>query len=140
MQTTNIDIQIIKNDFHADVDLSTLDNVIFADNSDELHVVSQITLSGKYNGVYNVVSFIEQLTLDTICLDEDVLLIAIAEQVAVVDLKQDKLICVLKLDYCGSLFNICKFKSGYFIHGECSDYFWIKILIYCGTQVAQIYS
>ena len=124
MQTAKIDI--IKNDTHASVDLSTLSNVIYVEDSEDLYVVSQITLSGKYNRVYNVVSFFISLDSDRICLDCDTLLIALFEELAIVDLRQDKLVRVIKFDNCWGIRNICKLKSGYFIHGEGVNYFLNK--------------
>ena len=58
MQTTKINIQIIKDNINSSLDLSTLSNVIFVEDGFDIHIVSQITLSGQYNRVYNVVSYI----------------------------------------------------------------------------------
>lgn len=123
MQTTKLDLQIIKNDINSPVDISTLSNVIFIEDSDDLRIVSQITLSGKYNRVYNVVSNYISLDLDRVCLDNDTLIIALFDELAIIDLKQDKLARVVKLKDCWGIFNICKFKSGYFIHCEGVCYF-----------------
>ncbi|MDE7329168.1 MAG: hypothetical protein K2N57_05440 [Clostridia bacterium] len=126
MQTTNIDIQIIKNDVNTYVDTSTLQNVIYIENALDLHIISQITLSGQYNSVYNVVSHFIALDAHRICVDNDILLIALYEEIAIVDLKKDKIDRVIKFNNCWGIRNFCKFKSGYFVHGEGVNYFLNK--------------
>ncbi len=123
MQTTKSKIQVIKNDINTYVDLSSLSNVIFIEDSEYHHMISQITLTGKYNRVYDVVSFVDYLDSNKVCIDSDTLLIALFEEVAVVDLQQDKLAGVIKFDNCWGIRNICKLKSEYFIHCEGVNYF-----------------
>ena len=126
MQTTEIEIQIIKNDVKTSVDISTISNVIYIEDSPDLHIVSQITLSGQYNRVYNVVSYFITLDANRVCVDNDILLIALYEEIAIVDLRQDKIDRIMKFDNCWGIRNFCKFKSGYFIHGEGVNYFLDK--------------
>lgn len=38
------------------VDPTVIENVVYVENSDELHSLAQITLSGQYNRVHNVVA------------------------------------------------------------------------------------
>ena len=126
MQTTKINIQIIKDNINSSLDLSTLSNVIFVETGFDIHIVSQITLSGQYNRVYNVVSYIIALDAHRVYIENDMLLIALYENLVIVDLKQDKLARVIEFNDCWGIRNFCKFKSGYFVHGEGVNYFLDK--------------
>lgn len=117
MQETNVEIKILKQDVDFPVDPSTVDNVIFAENSNKLTSVSQIVLSGKYNRTYNVLTYFFVPELCRVLVDGDLLIFCTFSELVVVDLNQDKVIKSVDFD-CYQLFEIAKFKSGYIIHGE----------------------
>lgn len=71
MEKISVKINIIRNDLDVQVKPSELDNVIFAEHSDELHTVSQIVLFGKYNKTYSVLSYFITLHDETVLVDGD---------------------------------------------------------------------
>lgn len=122
MEKTSIKINIIKSDLDTLVNPAELPNVIFAESCDELHTVSQIVLSGKYNKEYCLLAHFVTLNENTVLLDNDRLFICLFNEIAVVDLASDKVIKVIDYESY-QLFGIYKFKNGYFVRGEGSNMF-----------------
>ena len=79
--------------------------------------VSKISLSGKYNREYTIVAFTIGLDDKRVLLDGDLLIVCLWSNILIIDLKSNELVRNVELDSC-ELFEICKFKSGYLIHGE----------------------
>ncbi|MDE6201622.1 MAG: hypothetical protein K2M47_07115 [Clostridiales bacterium] len=127
MEKTYLKINIIKSDLVAQVTPPEFDNVIFAESCDELHTVSQIVLSGKYNKTYHVLAYFVTLNDETVLIDGDRLFICTYSEIAIIDLSLDKVVKVINCD-AFQLFGIYKFKSGYFVHGEMYNMFFNKSL------------
>lgn len=125
MTETRIELKTLKRDMQTKVDAQTVENAIFVENSEYLFTVTQIKLVGKYNRVYNVVTDFIEVEPDCVVVDNDLLIICLAFEVAIVDLKQDKTVRVIDFDD-NQLFGIFQFKSGYFIHGEAVNLYWNK--------------
>ena len=102
-----------------------LDNLIFAEDRNYMCTVSQICLSGKYNRTYNVITDFHMLSEDTVILDGNLLIICLFNELVVYDIVQNKLHYHVEFDRY-QLFSVFKFKSGYFIWGECENRFLNK--------------
>ncbi|MCH5163962.1 MAG: hypothetical protein J1F36_02980 [Clostridiales bacterium] len=125
MEETKIDIKILKSVFQLPIDAQTIENAIFVEDTKELLVASQIELSGKYNRTYTVVSHFIELDPNRVLIDNDLLIIILFSELAIIDLQQDKLLRVIDFN-CWELFRIFKFKSGYFLYGEGENRFLNK--------------
>lgn len=123
MEQTKIDVKILKNDSHTEVDQQTIANAIFVEDSKCLYTVSQITLSGKHNGMYTVVTYYTELCSNRVVVDNNLMIICMSFQLVIVDLRQNKLLRTVFIDDFGEFFGIYKFKAGYFLHGEVFNYF-----------------
>lgn len=117
MQETTIEIKVLKQDIDIPVDPSTVDDLIFAENSRKLNSISQIMLTGKFNRTYSVITNHFVLNKHTVLIDNDFLIFCTFSELVVVDLTQNKVIKSVDFNR-SQLFEIVKFKSGYIIHGE----------------------
>lgn len=122
MEKTDVKIHIIKEYSSTPVDPSEFDDVICSETGTELHVASQIEISGKYNKTYCVLTGFVRLNDNTVLVDGDRLFICLYKEIVVVDLATDKVVKIIDFDGY-QLFGIYKFKSGYFVHGEITNMF-----------------
>ena len=125
MEQTKIDIKVLKDDLKIPVDEKTKSNAIYVENSKYAYTVSQITLRGKHNLICTVVSDFVSLTTRRVIVDNDWLLICLFKEIAVVNLKENRVHKVVDFE-CYELFGIYKFKTGYFVHGELDNRFLDK--------------
>ena len=125
MADTEYETKIIKSDMETPVEQHIIDDSFFVEDKNKPYLVSQIILSGKYNRIYNVVTYFITLNDDLVIVDGDILVFAVFTQFVIVDLKQDKLIRTVKPEN-GQIFGIYKFKSGYFLRGETANCFLDK--------------
>ena len=125
MEHTKIDITLVRDDDRITVDEQTIANAIVAESFEKLYSVYQIKLSGKHTRQYNVLTGWASLSNKDVLVDDNLLIIALTYDLAVIDLQQDKLVRIIELsDY--QLFSIVKFKSGYIVHAELDTYFLDK--------------
>ena len=125
MEQTKIDIKSEEELLNKPLTAQVLENAIFVDEADYGLVVSHITVSGKYNREYKILAFCVQPNDDRVLVEDELLIICLWSNLLVIDLKADKLIRNIKLDE-WEMFRIFKFKDGYFIHGECENYYLNK--------------
>lgn len=102
------------------VDEQTKSNAICVENSKYLYTVSQITLSGKHNIICSVVSDFVSLTTRRVIVDNDWLLICLFKEIAVVNLKENRVYRVVDFE-CYELFGIYKFKTEHYPEYRMSD-------------------
>ena len=121
MEQTKIDIKTLKDDVSILLDEQATTGTIFVESA-KSSVLSQITLSGKYNHTYTVATSYVNLTHERVLVHDKLLVICAIFDLAIIDLEQNTLLQIINLcKY--SLFSIHKFKTGYFIHGELLNYF-----------------
>lgn len=125
MSQTNIKITILKDTLRVPLDAQALQNAIFVESGNEHYVLSQITVSGKYDREYTVASYFLPLDEFRVLLDGDLLIFCLFHELVVIDLAKDKLIKSIAFDGY-ELLRIIKFKSGYFLHGEAENRFLDK--------------
>lgn len=125
MKQTEIEIKILQNETLVKLDESVLKNAIVENKPPVWYVLSQITVTGQYNRKYNVATFYREVTPENVLIDNNLLFVCLYDEIAVIDLEKDKLVNMI--DICRTeLFQICKLKEGYFIHGELNNYYLDK--------------
>ena len=124
MEQTKIEIKILKNDCNKILDKQDIESSFFAE-SNKSSVLNQITLSGRYNCVYTIATSYFDLTEKRVILDDNLLFICLISKIVVIDLTKETLLHTIDMGRCW-LYQICKFKSGYFLHGELNNYFLDK--------------
>ena len=121
MEQIKIDIKVIGDNLKEALDETIIANAIVVENFGIYNRAFEVTISGRYNRTYTIVSEWTEITLKSILIEKDLLIIILSYSIAVIDLNQNRLLQLIKLD--SSLFSIHRFKSGYFIYGELLNYF-----------------
>ena len=91
MEQTKIELNVIQGDFKTEVDAQTIASAIYVEGARQLHTVSKITLSGKYNRAYTIVDFFFGATKEKVLIDDDLLMVCLFSTLVIIDLKEDKL-------------------------------------------------
>lgn len=104
------------------VDFNCMKNVINIDDSYQTYFFAEIELTGKYCRKYIFLSNFSNITERSICIDGDLMVVAICCSVVFYDLKEDKVIKIVDIDTWAE--DCVKLEKGYFIHGELTNLFF----------------
>lgn len=122
MEQTEIEIKVLKRDTHAKADAQTIESAVFVEDSEYLYTVTELTLRGKYNRVYTVVTDFLEVERNEVAVNDNLLIMCVFDVLVIIDILQDKAVKTIKFDDT-HLYGVYTFKSGYFVHGETINYF-----------------
>lgn len=121
MEQTEIEIKVLKRDMDSRADEKTIENAVFVEDSEYLYTVTELTLRGKYNRVYTVVTDFLEIEENEVVVNDNLLVMCVFNVLVIIDVLQNKVIKTIKFDDT-LLYGIYNFKSGYFVHGETINY------------------
>ena len=121
MEQSKIEIKIL-NDLKSPPNAQIIENAIYVEDEQNA-IVSEVTVSGKFNRKYTVIGYLVELNQDRVLIDDNLLIVCLWSNLAIIDMKQNKLLKSMTLCDMGELFGVYKFKSGYFIYGELENFF-----------------
>lgn len=142
MSETKVTVQTISKNLDKNRDAEVLNSalVIEAASYPEVHVC--IKLTGEYEKQYSVIMEYEYLTEHRILIDGNLMFICFMFELVIVDLDTDKLLKRIDFDTY-EIFEIHKFKSGYFVYTEGASIFMdsrfeVVYELWCGDIFANI--
>ena len=117
MDNTKFELKLIHRDYNKDIEEDIIKKALVVENSVCLCAATMLKLSGKHEKEYIIVTELDCLYDKKIIINENILIICLTYELAVVDLNTDLVKKQMDINAC-SLFGVYKFKNGYFIHGE----------------------
>ncbi len=120
------EVKIIRN-YYIDedkIDLNKLNGIIQVEEDLQLYFFSEIKLFGKYNKTLTLLANFANLTEKSVCIDGDLMIIAISCSVLFYDLKNDRILKTVDIDTWTD--DCAKLGNGYFVHGELDNFFFNK--------------
>lgn len=121
-----IEVKVLRN-YSIDedcIDLNAMTDVIKIDDFYQTYFVAEIELTGKYCRKYSFLSNFSNLKERAICIDGNLMIVAICCSVLFYDLEEDKVIKIVDADTWVE--DCVKLGSGYFVHGELTNFFFDK--------------